>query len=123
MDKVQEMLSDPESMKQIQELANMFTSELGNSAEPTPNNTPHEDVPPTDTTSDGGLDFGTILQLMQLFNDQSSSQDERLLLAIKPYLTTARQTKVDKAIKLMKAYEVFTTAKDSGLLNNLENLV
>jgi hypothetical protein len=110
-------------MKQIQELANMFTSELGDSAEPTPNNTPHEDVPPTDTTSDGGLDFGTILQLMQLFNDQSSSQDERLLLAIKPYLTTARQTKVDKAIKLMKAYEVFTTAKDSGLLNNLENLV
>lgn len=145
MDKVQEMLSDPESMKQIQELADMLTSETGNNDTSQQNNNTtqnNSDIPPnsmfnnlfgnndsnnsTDSTSnssDSSIDFGMIFQLMQLFNSTSNSQDEKLLLAIKPYLNNERQSKVDKAIKLMKAYEIFTTAKESGLLNNLDNII
>lgn len=145
MDKVQEMLSDPESMKQIQELANMLNSEMGNADTSKQNSTQNptskgstSDTPPnndiftnmfnsnnndTNSSSNDGLDFGMIFQLMQLFNNTSNSQDEKLLLAIKPYLNNERQSKVDKAIKLMKAYEIFITAKESGLLNNLDNLI
>ena len=142
MDKVQEMLSDPESMKQIQELANMLNSEMGNADTSKQNSTSKSstsDTPPNgdifinmfnnnnndtnSSSSNDGLDFGMIFQLMQLFNNTSNSQDEKLLLAIKPYLNNERQSKVDKAIKLMKAYEIFITAKESGLLNNLDNLI
>lgn len=142
MDKVQEMLSDPESMKQIQELANMLNSEMSNTDTSKQNSTSKgstSDTPPNNdiftnmfnnnnndtnsSSSNDGLDFGMIFQLMQLFNNTSNSQDEKLLLAIKPYLNNERQSKVDKAIKLMKAYEIFITAKESGLLNNLDNLI
>ncbi len=114
MDKMQEILSDPESLQQIQELANMLNSET--------QNTSTQEPPPTDTPNDA-FDIAKMLQLAQLFNSTSNSQDATLLLAIKPYLTNERQGKVDKAIKLMKAYDIFTTAKNSGLLNQLDNLI
>lgn len=153
MDKVQEMLSDPESMKQIQELANMLTSEMNNGSQQTQNNNntsqsnSSSEVPPINDNmfnnlfnnggssnnndngnsnsnkNDNGIDFSMIFQLMQLFNSTSNSQDENLLLAIKPYLNSERQSKVDKAIKFMKIYEVFISAKESGLLNSLDNLI
>jgi hypothetical protein len=112
---MQELLSDPESLQQIQELASMLNSDA-------PNPTASTDIPPESTPNDT-FDFSKMLQLAQLFNSNSNSQDTTLLLAIKPYLTNERQGKVDKAIKLMKAYEMFITARDSGLLNQLDNLI
>lgn len=143
MDKVQEILSDPESLKQIQELANMLGSDT-NSFQTTENqnqsfqqsdnvesysteqNTSfqnNDDFAQDETSGAGSFDFGMIFQLLQLFNSTSNSQDEALLLALKPYLKEERQVKVDKAIKLMKAYDIFMTAKDSGLLNNLDSIL
>lgn len=141
MDKVQELLSDPESLKQIQELADILNSDI-NSSQPTQsqgdqtnstsslnnqdtnfqNNQTNNNQSPQDDNSNG-FDFGMIFQLMQLFNNSSNSQDTTLLLAIKPYLSVERQSKVDKAIKLMKIYDIFTIAKDSGLLNNLDSFI
>ena len=136
MDKVQEMLSDPESLKQIQELANMLNSEMENSQStqdsvPPPMDNIHNNFQQSNQSSNNNnannnsnnIDFGKIMQLMQLFNSTSDSKDTALLLAIKPYLTTERQNKVDKAIKLMKAYDIFMTAKNSGLLNNLDSFL
>lgn len=135
MDKVQEMLSDPESLKQIQELADMLNSEMDNSqstqatqdnisspTESTSNNFQNI-IPPSNDNPDNNFDFSKIFQIMQLFNNTSNSQDTALLLALKPYLTNERQNKVDKAIKLMKIYDIFMTAKSSGLLNNLDGLI
>lgn len=129
MDKVNEMLSDPESLKQIQELANMLNSEMG-SSQTTQNNSNNVNNTFNNNTNNNSndndmpnIDFSKIFQLIQMFNSTSNSQDTALLLAIKPYLTSERQSKVDKAIKLMKMYDIFTTAKSSGLLNNLDNLI
>lgn len=137
MDKVNEMLSDPESLKQIQELANMLNSEMGNSQ--TTQDTQNTNTSPVNNFFDGtsnsstnnpqnnnampNIDFSKIFQLIQMFNSTSNSKDTALLLAIKPYLTSERQSKVDKAIKLMKIYDIFTTANSSGLLNSLDTLI
>lgn len=137
MDKVNEMLSDPESLKQIQELANMLNSEMENSQNTqdtqSTNTSPMNNF--FDSTSSNStdnpknnndmpnIDFSKIFQLIQMFNSTSNSKDTALLLAIKPYLTSERQSKVDKAIKLMKIYDIFTTAKSSGLLNSLDTLI
>jgi len=144
MDKVQELLSDPESLKQIQELADILNSDMNNSnsqqTQPqgeqfnTTNdfnnqqnsnfiNSQNNDTQENQNDNSNGFDFGMIFQLMQLFNNTSNSQDATLLLALKPYLSEGRQSKVDKAIKLMKMYDIFTIAKDSGLLNNLDSLI
>ncbi|MCC8069774.1 MAG: hypothetical protein LIO71_08505 [Ruminococcus sp.] len=144
MDKVQELLSDPESLKQIQELADILNSDMNNSnsqqTQPqgeqfnTTNdfnnqqnsnfiNSQNNDAQENQNDNSNGFDFGMIFQLMQLFNNTSNSQDATLLLALKPYLSEGRQSKVDKAIKLMKMYDIFTIAKDSGLLNNLDSLI
>lgn len=133
MDKVQEILSDPESLKQIQELADMLNSEV-NSSQPVtevnkvssnsiPNSFQSNNTQSNSDNSNNDFDFSKVFQLMQLFNNTSNSKDTALLLAIKPYLTDERQNKVDKAIKLMKAYDIFITAKNSGLLNNLDSLI
>jgi hypothetical protein len=113
MDKVNEILSDPESLKQIQELANMLNSEVGDTQPPETNQ----------TTPTNDFDISKVLQLMQLLNQSSNSKDTALLLAIKPYLTAERQPKVDKAIKLLKAYDVFTLAKSNGLLSSLDSII
>ena len=41
------------------------------------------------------------------------------LLALKPLLREERQSKVDKAVKMLKLFTVWTVLKDSGLLNDL----
>jgi len=143
MDKVQEILSDPDSLKQIQELADILGSDMNSFQATESQNQPfqqsdnvesysteqdtpfqsNDDFSQDETSGTGGFDFGMIFQLMQLFSSTSNSQDEALLLALKPYLKEERQSKVDKAIKLMKAYDIFMTAKDSGLLSNLDSIL
>lgn len=126
MDRVQEVLSDPESMQQIQELASMLSAEMGGS-QPTqsdePNGAPTADTPPTTDAPTDDFDVSKVFKLVQLLNGASDSQDATLLLAIKPYLTPERQGRVDRAIRLMKVYDVFVSAKSSGLLNGLEGLL
>ncbi len=133
MGKLQEILSDPESMKQIQELADMLnvpedgTNQDTNSTTNTHNSKEDSSSNQKSTNTNEGLnmpfDMGMMFQFMNLLNSASNSQDEALLLAIKPYLSKERQTKVDKAIKLMKAYDIFIMAKNSGMLNNLDSLL
>lgn len=133
MDKVQELLSDPESLKQIQELADILNSDISNGSQASQEQVNNSNInlqsnqgaesSQSQGDTSNNFDFGMIFQLMQLFNSSSNSQDATLLLAIKPYLSEERQGKVDKAIKLMKVYDIFTIAKDSGLLNNLDGLI
>lgn len=133
MDKVQELLSDPESLKQIQELADILNSDVNNSSQVSQEQVNNSNInlqsnqgaesSQSQGDTSNNFDFGMIFQLMQLFNSSNNSQDATLLLAIKPYLSEERQGKVDKAIKLMKVYDIFTIAKDSGLLNNLDGLI
>ena len=133
MDKVQELLSDPESLKQIQELADILNSDINNGSQASQEQVNNSNInlqsnqgaegSQSQGDTSNNCDFGMIFQLMQLFNSSSNSQDTTLLLAIKPYLSEERQGKVDKAIKLMKVYDIFTIAKDSGLLNNLDGLI
>lgn len=133
MDRVQELLSDPESLKQIQELADILNSDINNGSQTSQEQVNNsninlqsnqgEESSQSQGDTSNNFDFGMIFQLMQLLNSSSNSQDATLLLAIKPYLSEERQGKVDKAIKLMKVYDIFTIAKDSGLLNNLDGLI
>ncbi len=111
--RMQSVLSDPESMEQLKELASLF----GETGE-----TEGSDAKPEQTSSeekaDSGFDIGMLMQLSSLMSSTGQDEDTALLLALKPHLKEERRRKVDKALKLMKLLSVWKTLKDSGMLKD-----
>ena len=67
-------------------------------------------------------DDGQILCHCIFMKEASPSNNDKnaeFLLALKPLLREERQSKVDKAVKMLKLFTVWTVLKDSGLLNDL----
>ena len=106
-EKIQSLLSDEESMQQIRELAAMF----GNSSDA-----------PSDSTSptpDEALPINPAA-LMRLMSGLSKNDDNcNLLIALKPLLSEDKQPRVDKAVKLLRLYNIYSELKESGALGNL----
>lgn len=134
MSKLQSVLNDEQSMKQLNEFANMLSSEqseqsssanstqqpdfsqllnnLGLNSEQ-PQQSPPPPVPPAPT----GIDMAKLLQL-QAIMQQANKHDKNvdLLLALKPLLKEENQVKIDRLIKIFKLFAVYPLLKQSGLL-------
>lgn len=128
-EKIQSLLSDEESMKQIRELAAMFSSgNMGDSSFPDGGDGSGENFSGaggtgSESSSDDfpNINFAAIMQLIGTMSQSDKNCD--LLIALKPHLCVERQVKIDKAVKLLKLYNLFVTARDSGLLNDLGGLL
>ena len=125
MGKIQEVLSDEESMKQLSELAaSLFPSSEQNGtedgcsdeAEATEANEDKED-----DSSNQGIDFdlSKLLMIGQVMSSVSNDKNTELLLALRPLLKEERQEKVDKAVKILKLLAVWSVLKDSGILSDI----
>lgn len=107
--KLSEILSDPESMNRVKEMAESI---LNKSPEPEP--------PKADLNS--LADIGDITQIMGLVSKlQSQNDDPRaaLLSALKPHLSEAKREKVDTAIKILRLLDLLPLIKESGILGKL----
>lgn len=93
MQRIQEMLSDEESMKQISEIA----QQLGGD----------------DASASGLPPLGALLGSAEPDNNAG------LLLALRPFLSDERQKKADKAMKLMRVLKLAQSMKDSGFLDSI----
>ncbi len=63
-----------------------------------------------------GLDFATMAKAASLLGAAGGSSDnERLLLALKPLLREENQAKVDTAVKLLKLISLLPLLRESGL--------
>ncbi len=113
--KMQSVLSDPESMRQLEELAKMLGNENDSAAAP---NASAPNASSGDAQDGGGFDIGMLMQLSSLMGNAAQDEDAALLLALKPHLKAERQKKVDRAIKLMKLMTVWKTLKDTGMLKD-----
>lgn len=155
-EKIGEILSDEESMKQIRELADMLTGSM--SSEGTDNSSggsPESFDPDYEKGSDGsaqngfpdlsalmgmlggmsggdtqnggqsgGIDMGTVMKLISVIQSTGENDKNRnFLIALKPLLGADKQERIDKAIKLLRIYSIFLALKDSGIANNLENIL
>lgn len=127
MNKLNEVLNDEESMKQIKELASMLGS--GDSSDNTnppfdiskilggdPQDTPRNDNNNT-ASSSPDIDIGKIMQLKGMV-EASGKNDKNvaLLLALKPLLKEEKQAKVDQVIKILRLLSMLPVLKESGLL-------
>lgn len=122
MGKFHEILSDEESMKQISELAQMFSSsdssDAKNNEAPESGNAGGKQSGGIPGFDMGDFDFTKILKVQEIMQKASNDKNAELLLALKPLLREERQAKVDKAVKMLKLFAVWTVLKDSGLLND-----
>lgn len=105
-DQLNSLLSNPESMAQIMNLAQSLsggTSSPALSAPPPP-------PPPTAGGEGlgnlfGGIDSKTLLKFLPLIQSLGGSGDsnsKQLLYALRPYLRQERQAKVDRAVQLAR---------------------
>lgn len=66
-----------------------------------------------------GLDIGTMAKAASLLGAAGSTSDnEKLLLALKPLLREENRAKVDTALKLLKLISLLPLLKDSGLFGS-----
>ena len=108
LSKMQELLSDPESMKQISELAQMLKSgEM---------DTPADLPPPEQNIS--GFDPKLLIKAGELLSRQEQDKTVIFLLALKPHLKQPRQEKVDKAVRLLKIWHIWKQMQEAGMLQN-----
>lgn len=117
MEKMQSLLSDPESMQQLQELAQMLQADSGQEStetESAPTATEQTDA----AASCGGLDLGALMKVSQLMGSAKEDSDAALLLALKPHLREERQKKVEKAVKMLKLLSIWSMLKESGMLKD-----
>lgn len=119
MGKIQEVLSDEESMKQLTELASsLFSSSEGEGAGEESESV-KEDKKEEDSGGGMDFDFSKLLMMGQIMNSVSNDKNAELLIALKPLLKEERQAKVDKAVKMLKLFAVFNVLKESGMLNDI----
>lgn len=64
-----------------------------------------------------GFDIGMLLQLQGLLSGISGEDNStKLLYALKPYLADERQSKVEKAVKILKIVKMIPAIRQTGLL-------
>ncbi len=101
-------------MENIEDILRALTDE--NDAEDTPENEEKQES----GGLFGSLDPAMLLTVMELFEKMNSSDDnERFLLALKPLLRDENKEKIDTALKFMKIFALLPVLKESGLLGKL----
>ena len=121
-DKLNELLSNPDSMAQIMRLAQSLSGDSqGGGAgeqEPPPRSAPqhhHLEPPPQNGGGDllssltGGVDPKLLMRLLPLIQELGGQQDSNarnLLYALRPYLKPERQEKVERALQLARLFHL-----------------
>ncbi len=110
--KLEEILSDPESMNKVRLMAESLLGEE------------NEGGKSTQSTADeggyslfDGVDIGKMMRVLETIGNRENDNRTRLLLALKPNLSERRQAKVDSAVKLLKLIEALPLLKQAGILD------
>ena len=102
-EKLNALLSDPNSMAQVMQLAQQLSGSMGGAAEP-PTGEPSQTSPPLPDGLDPQL-LGRLLPLLQAYR-QGNSQTMQLLMALRPFLKPEKQEKVERAARLSRLIHI-----------------
>ena len=130
MAKLQSVLNDEQSMKQLSQLAGALSGDSATQAQPAAeqasandfsqllksldlNTQTQQPAPPAAP----GIDVAKLMQLQAILQ-QANKHDKNvdLLLALRPLLKEENQVKIDRLIKIFKLFSVYPALKQSGLL-------
>lgn len=118
--KINEILSDPKALEQIQELSTML---MGSDTSPTPVHKVEESAKGNDMSFLGALSspqaMSLITKVAPLLTDIGKEDDtSRLLSSLRPFLSDQRKEKLDEASKLIKIMKMLSMLKDTNLLDS-----
>lgn len=129
-EKINALLSDPDSMAKIMQLAQSLSGSSGSSesqqapqgpwSASSPPPSPQQAAPAFSPASSGGggdplsaltggLDPQLLMRLLPLVQELGSGQDtnaRRLVYALRPYLKPERQDKVERALQLARLFHI-----------------
>lgn len=111
-EKLNSILSNPDAMSQIMQLAQSLGGGGQPSAPSQPSDPPPSRNPPPaggDLLSSlaGGLDPGLLSRLLPLIQELGGDSNARnLLYALRPYLRSDRQEKVERALQLARLFHL-----------------
>lgn len=107
-DKINQILSNPEALKQVQSLGQQLG--LTNTEPPKPQPQPAQ----PDFINDDMLK--TITRLAPVMNSfKSDDETTRLLSSLRPFLSREKQEKLDRAEKMIKFIKIIPVLRDNGL--------
>ena len=116
MGKIQGILSDKESMEQLSQLAQMFSSPQNDM----PQSAPAQNIQNTGLplgAQQQGIDMNKLLALQSVMARASQPDKNRdFLIALKPLLKEESQRKVDGLISLFRIMALLPALKESGIL-------
>ena len=109
------LLSDPEGLEQIK---NMAAGLFSSGGMPFEMPTEEKSEPKTADSPFGDIDMGKVLGIIGKLKAKSGENDKtRLLLALKPHLSEVRQKRVDSAVKILKLLELAPMLAELGIFN------
>lgn len=106
-EKLNTLLSDPNSMAQIMQMAQQLSVTMGGGTDNTPpaqQPPPPPAAPPAALPPLGGLDPQVLARFLPLLQEysRSNSQTMQLLYALRPFLKESKQDKVERAARLAR---------------------
>lgn len=126
--KISELLSDPDSLENLKNMAQMFMQGSSETVSPPPSQ--EEDISsnsggpsPFSGFDLGGLNPADMAGIIKVINTlKNNKQDDKranLLLALKPHLSHERHERVDTAVKLLKMVDLLPLINETGILKGL----
>jgi len=113
-DKLNSLLSNPDAMSQIMQLAQSLSGGGQDAPPPSPPSPPISSTPKSESgdifssllgNTDPSL-FIKLLPLIQELGSQQNSNARQLLYALRPYLKEDRQEKVERALQLARLFHI-----------------
>lgn len=107
-DKINQILSNPEALRQVQSLGEQLGLANANAEPPKPK--------PVQPEIPGDDILRTVTRLAPVMNSVKRDDDTtRLLNSLRPFLSREKQEKLDRAEKMIKFIRIIPLLKDNGL--------
>lgn len=113
--KLHSLLSDPESMRNLSELAAMLQSE----SNPDPAPVPQPEAAHANSDSAPPFDFAKLLAVGQALSAVQQDENADLILALKPHLSAERAKRADQAAKMLRLWSAAGILCENGMLSDL----
>lgn len=113
-DKINEILSNPEALRQVQSLGEQLGLSENAPEKPQPPEKKNELSLPTDFMNDDIAK--SLIKILPAVKSIGCEDDTtRLLNALRPFLSCEKQEKLDKAEKMLKLFKILPLLKDINI--------
>lgn len=119
MNKLQQVLSDEQSMEQIKKLAGMLSGEANMDNSDNSSSIGNQNCDHSNQEDDNvfNFDFDKLMKIQQIVSQvNQKDSNTQFLYALKPLLKNESQVKVDKIVKVLKLLAMWPVIKESGIL-------